>query len=252
MRNFMNTMKPEIDKVQNIFALTNGIQIMLCKKRKIAEENELVFLWPSSHICHVVLKNLSSKSKKGGDIEECIFNKEKYESKMHEDCKKDHSIFLLSKKGGEYFKKNKVDTILKDSQKESKYFATLEYRDIKPYSSDGVPNKELFRQFEKAELFWLWDIDEGPLKLFTTKEENNRKPDEFGYIAIYRVYKCKKKDLKIRYSDFEPDYHGMAANLKKESDDRIRGFIKEYGLNPVIDDIKFNAMKKKLETIIHD
>jgi len=234
----MNTMIPEIDKAQNIHALIHGEQIMLCKKSKRVEKGKYVYLWPSSKICNIAEKNLS--------IEECIYRKDQYEK--HSDCKKDHSIFLLSEYGAKYSKKHKISQVWKEKQKKSRHFATVEYKEINPYSSNEIPNRKLFEQLEKEGLFRLWDIDEGPLKLFTTKEGNTRRPNPSGKIAIYRVHRFSKKDVKITSEDIEGQ--GSSAKLKKESYDRIMDSIDDYGLKPVLNDDDFNTLRDKLIDII--
>lgn len=238
-------MKGEVDKNQNIHALKVGHQIMLCKKVKLAEENELVFLWPSSVIC----KKAKDYVKRGIPIEDCIYNKEIYQSHP---CKNEHPIFLLSVDGARYSKDQRISQIWKEDQKESRHFATIEYRDIKPYFSDGTPNRELFEQLSKSKLFYLWDVDEGPLKLYSKQMRNIRIPILTpGKIAIYRVYTIHgKKNLKIKHTDLAQ--HGLLPKLKNESHEKIIEYIETYGLDPVINDEKFDTLKKKLENIIDD
>ena len=246
--NTIVTMKPELDKAQNINALIKGDQIMLCKKGRRVSEGKYVYLWPSNYLCHTVSKNLSNL--KAGNIEECIYNKDIYD--RHIKCKTDHSIFLLSKEGAKYINENKLPYLYycKDEFKGMKYFAQIEYYDINPYSTNGIPNIKLFEKLKKKGLFWLWDIYEGPLKLFTTKSGNTRRPDSTGMIAIYRVYKCAKKDVKITLKDIQG--HGSAASLKEESHDKIMKSFDNYGLKPVLDDDQFNKSRKQLIKIIDD
>lgn len=237
-------MRGEVDKNQNIHALKVGHQIMLCKKSTLAKENELVFLWPSTKICEIAIQFAN----KGVPAEECIYKKEKYEKHP---CKNNRDIFLLSEDGAKYSINQKISQIWKENQKQSKHFATIEYRKIKPYFFDGTPNRELFGQLSKSKLFYLWDIDEGPLKLFTKKQENIRIHLTSGKIAIYRVYTIHgRKNVKIKHTDLAQ--HGLLPKLKIESHEKIIDYIETYGLDPVINDEKFDTFKNKLENIIDD
>ncbi|MCK4798995.1 MAG: hypothetical protein KAT05_16600 [Spirochaetes bacterium] len=242
----MNTMIPEIDKAQNINALIDGKQIMLCKKRTIVKDDELIYFWPSNQLCHTVMRTLNNP--RSSNIEECIYDDKIYNK--HLECKNDPSIFLLSKEGAEYIYKNKIHYLYyrMDEKKKMKHFAKIEYHDINPYSANGTPNMELFEQLKKEGLFWLWDIDEGPLKLFTTRDGDTRRLNTTGKIAIYRVYRCAKNDVKITPEDIQG--HGYASRLKKESHDKIMKSIDDYGLKPVLDDDKFNKLRGKLIEII--
>jgi hypothetical protein len=183
-------MKGEADKNINIHAMKLGHQIMLCKKKTINRDSPHIFLW--------------------GGKKPYISDRDEYNAKF----KNEQGVFLLSQVGNEYNERNKVGF-----KPKSREIATVEYFPIKPC-------RELFVKLKEIGEFALWDIDEGPMKLFTEKGRLLNS----GKIAIYRVYKLPK-NLAIRQSDLI--FEGNTPKLKAESFERLREALENYNLSPV-------------------
>ena len=227
-------MKGEADKAINIHAMMMGRQIMLCKTKKITNEKQFIFLWPSRG--------------------EYTDNRIVFEKRYKNDLNRFGSVFLLSEIGSRYKKNNLIQS---NNTQKSKTIATVDYIKIRP-------NRKMFEELRACGEFSLWDIEHGPMRYFRYKNGELRKK---GYIAIYRPYKLPK-GTNIHRSDL-PKKTGYIPYLTESSFERIsNSIINSNELEPVeavkidnVDDVLrtsfikgdfFENREKKIKDIVEE
>ena len=201
-----NDIRFEKDQIPNVISIMNGDQIVLCKKSKSDySEDDLIFL-------------LSSSNTGMTDIAA---------------VKRDPSNFLLSDKGKEllakYGKNKIVDTDI-----------IVKIEDIPIKTGESAKNKlkNFFQEMYDRGLFSLWDVEQGPLKYFSSSKE--------GFLRFYRAYKIS---VKITHDQYKLVKSYAPPIIK---DDNINNTLLnklnsiDLFANPIISDSEYKLIQGKI------